>query len=423
MKVLMVGSGGREHSLVWKIAQCPEVKKVYCAPGNAGIANLAECVVIDPQDIDALKDFALKQQIDLTVVGPELPLTMGIVDGFEEAGLRIFGPSKKAAHLEGSKIFAKKLMKNFGIPTADFEIFTDPELAKKYIIEKNAPVVIKADGLAAGKGVFPSRSMDVALNAIERIMVQKEFGLAGDAIIVEELLTGEEASFICFTDGTFIMPMPSSQDHKPVFDGDNGPNTGGMGAYSPAPVITPEVQKRVMEDIMYPTVRALAEQGIKYKGVLYAGLMIENGFPRVLEFNARFGDPETQPLMLRLKTTLVDILNAVIDERLCELTSDWDPRSAVCVVMASGGYPGSYEKGYPILGLDEVSPLKDSVVFHAGTRLKDQRVLTSGGRVLGVTALGDDISNAIKNVYAEVTKIHWENVHYRMDIGKKAIER
>lgn len=423
MKVLVIGAGGREHALVWKLAQSPKVHKIICAPGNAGIAELAECIAIDPKNITLLKDFALENRIDQTVVGPELPLTLGIVDTFEQAGLRIFGPSKKAALLEGSKIFAKNLMRTCGIPTADFAVFKNPEPAKNYVLDKNSPLVVKADGLAAGKGVFPCRSVTAALKAIDRIMIQKEFGRAGDAIIVEEFLTGEEASFICFTDGISIVPLPSSQDHKPVFDHDDGPNTGGMGAYSPAPVITPAIQKRVLAEIMEPLVKALSDQGIQYKGVIYAGLMIENDCPRVLEFNVRFGDPETQPILLRLKTDLVDIFNAVIDQRLSRTLIDWDPRPAVCVVMASAGYPGHYEKGHPILGLEQASGLQDTVVFHAGTSVKDNKVLTDGGRVLGVTALGDDIVNAIKKAYNGVEKIHWNGVHFRHDIGGKAIKR
>ena len=421
--VLIVGGGGREHALAWKIAQSPRIAKIFCAPGNAGIAEIAECVGIDPADISALKSFAIKNRVDLTVVGPELPLTLGIVDVFEQEGLRIFGPSQKAALLEGSKIFAKEIMQKHGIPTADFKSFTDAEAAKKYVQHKNTPFVIKADGLAAGKGVFPSLTIQESLAAIDRIMKQREFGEAGSKIVAEEFLLGEEASFICFTDGKTIIPMPSSQDHKRVFDGDKGPNTGGMGAYSPAPVITVAIEEKIMQDIMSPMIQALHASGIRYKGVIYAGLMIEAGNPRVLEFNVRFGDPETQPLLVRLKTDLVDIMQAVIDERLSEIAVTWDPRPAVCVVMASGGYPDTYEKGHPIVGLQDAARVPDTVVFHAGTALRNGQVVNDGGRVLGVTAWGNSITDAVKSAYHAVDKIHWQGVHFRRDIAGKAIQR
>jgi phosphoribosylamine--glycine ligase len=422
MRVLIVGGGGREHAIAWKIAQSTMVKKIFCAPGNAGIASVAECVETAPTDINSLKKFALENSIDLTVVGPELPLTLGIVDAFEQEGLCIFGPAKKAALLEGSKIFAKNLMKEANIPTADFSVFSDPELAKKYVYGKKSPAVIKADGLAAGKGVFPCRSTDSALDAIDRIMIKKEFGDAGNSVVIEDLLEGEEASFICFTDGKTVIPLPSSQDHKPVFDGDSGPNTGGMGAYSPAPVITPEVHESVMNKIMIPLVQALSSRGIKYKGIIYAGLMIENNIPKVLEFNVRFGDPETQPILLRLKSDLVDIINAAVDERLTEVSIICDPRPAVCVVMASGGYPGIYEKQLEISGLDQAENVQNTIVFHAGTSLKNGKIVTNGGRVLGVTSRGETTRKAITNVYSAVEKIHWTGVHFRKDIARKAIE-
>ena len=421
--VLIVGGGGREHALAWKIAQSPGIAKIFCAPGNAGIAEIAECVGIDPADIASLKSFAVKNRVDLTVVGPELPLTLGIVDVFEQAGLRIFGPSQKAALLEGSKYFAKEIMQKHGIPTADFKSFADADAAKTYVQRKNSPVVIKADGLAAGKGVFPALTVPESLAAIDRIMNQREFGEAGARIVVEEFLMGEEASFICFTDGKTIIPMPSSQDHKRVFDGDKGPNTGGMGAYSPAPVITAAIEEKIMRDIMRPLIQALHASGIRYKGVIYAGLMIEDGTPRVLEFNVRFGDPETQPLLVRLKTNLMDIMQAVIDERLSEIAVTWDPRPAVCVVMASGGYPDTYEKGHPIVGLQEAARIPDTVVFHAGTALRNGQVVNDGGRVLGVTAWGNSITDAVKSAYQAADKIHWQGVQFRRDIAGRAIQR
>ncbi len=421
--VLIVGGGGREHALAWKIAQSPGIAKIFCAPGNAGIADIAECIAINPADLSALKNFAISNRVDLTVVGPELPLTLGIVDVFEQEGLRIFGPCQKAARLEGSKIFAKEIMQTHGIPTADFKAFADAEAAKKYVQHKNTPVVIKADGLAAGKGVFPSLTVSESLAAIDRIMNQREFGEAGAKIVVEEFLPGEEASFICFTDGKTIIPMPSSQDHKRVFDGDKGPNTGGMGAYSPAPVITAAMEEKIMRDIMHPIIQALYASGIRYKGVIYAGLMIENGNPRVLEFNVRFGDPETQPLLVRLKTDLLDIMQAVIDERLSEIAVTWDPRPAVCVVMASGGYPDAYEKGQPIVGLQEAARVPDTVVFHAGTALCNGQVVNDGGRVLGVTGWGNSITDAVTSAYRAVDKIHWQGVQFRRDIAGRAIQR
>ena len=423
IKVLIIGGGGREHALAWKVAASPQVDRIYCAPGNAGITEFAECVSIDPSHTGALQDFAVRNKIDLTVVGPELPLTLGIVDAFEHAGLRIFGPAKNAALLEASKIFAKEIMRDCGIPTADFATFSDVERARNYVKQIHAPVVVKADGLASGKGVFPSLTADEALEAIERIMIKKEFGSSGAALVVEDFLRGEEASFICFTDGRSVSPMPSSQDHKRVFDGDRGPNTGGMGAYSPAPVVTPEIHERVMEKVMRPMVAALKARGITYKGALYAGLMIEQGEPRVLEFNVRFGDPETQPLMLRLNTDIIDILNAVIDERLSEICVDWDPRPSVCIVMAADGYPGKYEKGRPISGLNEAAAVPDTVIFHAGTSLRNGQVVTDGGRVLGVTSRGCTITDAIQNAYTAADKIHWEGVHYRHDIAHRAINR
>ena len=423
MKVLVVGSGGREHTLVWKVAQSPLVKRIFCAPGNGGIGEQAKCVEIPATDIPALADFARKEEIDLTVVGPEAPLTEGIADEFLRRGLRIFGPSKAATRTEASKVFAKEMMVKYGIPTAAHAVFADAEEALAHVRRREAPLVVKADGLAAGKGVIVCRTKEEAEQAVRHIMVEKTFGAAGERAIVEDCLVGEEASLLAFTDGITILPMDSAQDHKPVFDDDRGPNTGGMGAYSPAPVVTPEIYRRINEEILTRMVRGLSAEGIEYKGVLYAGLMITEEGPKVLEFNARFGDPEMQALLPRLENDLVEVMNAVIEGRLSEIELRWNPASAVCVVMASGGYPGAYEKGKVITGLDWLP--SDSVhVFHAGTkRLEDGRVVTSGGRVLGVTGLGKTIAEAIETTYRAVRRIHFEGAHYRTDIGAKALGR
>ncbi len=422
MKVLVVGSGGREHALCWKLAQSPLVEKVYCAPGNAGIAQEAECHPVSVNDFEGLADLVKKEGIDLTIVGPEDPLARGIVDFFERKGLRIFGPQAKAAQIEGSKVFAKELMRKYGVPTADFQVFDDPEKAWAYVEKKGAPIVIKADGLAAGKGVIVCRTLEEAREAIQKIMVDKVFGSAGDRVIVEECLFGEEASFMVITDGKTILPLPTSQDHKPLLDGDKGPNTGGMGAYSPAPVVTPSLAQEIMEKIMRPTIEGLAKEGAPYRGVLYAGLMISAGKPYVLEFNCRFGDPECQPLMMCIKSDLAELIEAALEGKLDQKSVEEDPRAAVCVVMASKGYPGKYEKGKPIKGLAQVARMKDVKVFHAGTARKGRQFVTAGGRVLGVTALGKDIPEAIKRAYAAVKKISWEGVHYRTDIGAKALK-
>lgn len=421
MKVLVVGGGGREHALVWKIAQSPGVSKVFCAPGNAGIAQQATLVAINANDLNGLLDFALKEKIDLTVVGPEEPLTRGIVDLFEAKGLSIFGANQKAAELEGSKAFAKRMMKTYHIPTASYEVFEDRQQAIQYVREQGAPIVVKADGLAAGKGVILCKTVEDALEAIDQMMVKKIFGEAGRRVVIEEYLVGEEASYIALTDGKAILPLASSQDHKAVYDGDEGPNTGGMGAYSPAPLVTEEVNQRIVEKILRPVIQGMAEEGRPYKGVIYAGLMIHNGQPKVLEFNARFGDPETQPVLMRMKGDIVPFLLACIEGTLAQCKMEWDDRASVCVVMASKGYPGNYEKGKIIKGLDEVSRLEDIFVFHAGTALKDGHTITSGGRVLGVTGLGENIPRAIEKTYQAVQKISWEGVHYRKDIGKKAL--
>ncbi len=426
MKVLVVGGGGREHALVWKIAQSDKVDKVFAAPGNAGIARepKVRCVDIAPSDLNALRDFALKEKVDLTVVGPEDPLVAGIVDLFEKAGLTIFGPRKEAAILEGSKAFSKNFMREMGIPTADFEVFDDPYKAKEYIKAKGAPIVVKADGLCAGKGSIVCKTVEEALDAVDKIMVDKIFGSAGDKVVVEEFLKGEEASFIVITDGENIVPLASSQDHKPVFDNDEGPNTGGMGAYSPAPVVTQKIHDRAMNEIVIPTIEGMKKKGVPFKGVLYVGLMIiDDEYPKVLEYNVRFGDPEAQPILMRMESDLVDALMASIDGKLNECDIKYTDEAAVCVVMASGGYPGKYEKGKVIHGLEEVEKMEKVKVFHAGTKEVDGKIVTNGGRVLGVTALGGTIKEAIDRAYEAVSKIHWENVHYRRDIGAKALRR
>jgi len=421
MKVLVVGGGGREHALVWKVAQSPKVTKIYAAPGNAGIAGLAECVAIKAEDIPGLLAFARSRKIDLTIVGPEGPLSGGIVDEFTKAGLPIFGPSGKAAEIEGSKRFSKDLMKKYRIPTAEYDVFTDRSAAEAYVRKKGAPIVVKADGLAAGKGVVVAESVDEALKALDLIMVQKAYGTAGDRVVIEECLRGEEASFMAFSDGKTVVPMASSQDHKRIFDEDKGPNTGGMGAYSPAPIVTKKLEQSVMEKIMIPTVRAMEQEGRLFKGVLYAGLMIHQGEAKVLEFNARFGDPETQPIVARLDTDLIEIIEAILNGTLSKLEIKWKPESAVCVVMASGGYPGNYEKGKVITGLEKAAKQKGVIVFHSGTALKDGNIVTDGGRVLGVTGLGPAVAAAIENAYVGVREISFAGAHFRKDIGARAL--
>ena len=423
MKVLVVGGGGREHALVWKIAQSPRVKKIFCAPGNAGIAKLANCVPIGAAEIDKLLAFARDEKIDLTVVGPEDPLSKGIVDQFEAAGMRVFGASQKAARIESSKSFAKAIMEKYGIPTAKGKTFTRLAQAQAYVKKMGVPLVVKADGLAAGKGVIVCSTEKMALDALKQIMVDREFGEAGDRVVVEECLVGEEASFLAFTDGKTVLPLPSSQDHKPVFDDDKGLNTGGMGAYSPAPVVDGYLHHRIMNEVMIPMVKGMAAEGCPYKGVLYAGLMIDRDTIKVLEFNGRFGDPEAQPLLIRLQNDIIPVIEAIIDERLATCRLEIDPRASVCVVLASGGYPGKYKKGLAITGIDAANRMRDVVVFHAGTRLEGKQILSDGGRVLGVTALGDTVELAIKKAYQAVAKINWKNVHYRSDIGKKALVR
>ncbi|MHB8157338.1 MAG: phosphoribosylamine--glycine ligase [Desulfocucumaceae bacterium] len=421
MKILVVGGGGREHALCWKISQSPRVSKLYCAPGNAGISAVAECVGIESSDINGLVTFAYNEGIDLTVVGPEDPLTRGLVDALEAHGLRAFGPRAGAAALEGSKLLAKDIMTRYGIPTAGYAAFDSLGEAEKYIMSLSSPCVVKADGLAAGKGVIVAQTRDEALEAVRQIMGDRAFGSAGDRVLVEELITGEEVSILAFTDGETVVPMLPAQDHKRVYDGDRGPNTGGMGAYAPAPVCTPELYDFALEKILYPTVRAMAAEGRPYAGVLYAGLMVTAQGPKVLEFNARFGDPEAQPVLMMLKTDLVDIMEAVIDKRLSQIKVEWDSGASVCVVIASGGYPGHYEKGREITGLENVP--EGVTVFHSGTLSRDGKILSAGGRVLGVTARGDDIPTAIGQAYRGVDAIGFDGMHLRRDIGQKAINR
>jgi phosphoribosylamine--glycine ligase len=421
MKVLVIGSGGREHALVWKIAQSRQVSKVYAAPGNAGIAEEACCLDIKIEDIEGIKKFAKKEGIDLVVVGPEAPLASGITNELTGEGISIFGPTKEAARLEASKVFAKQMMRKYNVPTADFEIFDNAEKAKGYVKAKPTAVVVKADGLAAGKGVIVCDDQQQARSAIKSVMEDKVFGQAGDRVVIEDRLFGQEASIIVVTDGTNVSPLASSQDHKRIFDNDRGANTGGMGAYSPAPVVSEELFGQIMNEIIYPIIKGISQEGFPYRGILYAGIMITDDGPKVLEFNVRFGDPETQAIMPRLKSDLVEIMQATIDGNLDALELVWDSRACVCVVLASGGYPGDYQKGKEIFGLDEIKKLSDVVVFHAGTRKKDNRIITSGGRVLGVTGLGQNIKEAIDRTYEAVGKIHFEGMHYRKDIGFKAI--
>lgn len=419
MKVLVIGSGGREHALVWKISQSPMVDKIYCAPGNAGIGQIAECVAIKAEDLDGLLDFALQNEIGLTVVGPEVPLTMGIVDKFQEKGLKIFGPSGRAAEIEGSKTFAKDLMAKYGIPTAKYGAFTDAAEAKAFLAEVGLPCVVKADGLAAGKGVLICETKEEAETAVDDILVDNKFGNAGSRVVVEEFLTGQEVSMLAFSDGKTIVPMVSSQDHKRIWDGDKGLNTGGMGAYSPAPIYTPDVHEIVVPQVLEATIKAMEREGRPFAGILYAGLMLTADGPKVLEFNARFGDPETQAVLPRLKSDLVEIFLAIIDGRLSEMNIQWHEEAAVCVVMASGGYPESSDKGRVITGLEDAAET-GAIVFHAGTKETDGNIVTNGGRVLGISALGKDIAEAIANAYRGVEKITFENMQYRTDIGKKA---
>lgn len=424
MNVLIIGSGGREHALAWKVAQDKRIAKVFVAPGNAGTATEAKCenVAIDVLDIQALADFA-EQNVQLTIVGPEAPLVKGVVDLFRSRDLDIFGPTAAAAQLEGSKAFTKDFLARQNIPTADYQNFTEVEPALAYLREKGAPIVIKADGLAAGKGVIVAMTLQEAEDAVRDMLSGNAFGDAGARVVIEEFLDGEEASFIVMVDGQNVLPMATSQDHKRVGDADSGPNTGGMGAYSPAPVVTAEVHKRVMDEVIYPTVRGMAAEGNVYTGFLYAGLMIDKaGKPKVIEFNCRFGDPETQPIMVRLESSLVLLVEAALARALDKVEATWDPRPTVGVVLAAGGYPGDYAKGDVIIGLDDAAQLEGKV-FHAGTALQDGQVVTAGGRVLCATAIGASVADAQQQAYRLAEKIRWDGMFHRNDIGYRAIAR
>lgn len=415
MKVLVVGSGGREHAIIWKLAQSPKVTKLYCAPGNGGIAELSECVNIKATDIPAMVRFAVEKDIDLTVVAPDDPLAMGMVNALEKAGRRAFGPTAEAALIEASKSFSKQLMKKYGIPTADFNVFDNEEEAIKYLEQADYPIVVKADGLALGKGVIIAEDKAQAVESVRSMISGGKFGKAGSRVVIEEYMTGPEVSVLCFTDGKTIVPMVSSQDHKRALDNDKGLNTGGMGTFSPSMHYTKEHEAFVREHILQATVDAMNSEGRPFKGVLYFGLMLTPKGVKVLEYNARFGDPETQVVLPRLQSDLYEIFEAVIDGRLAQTEIKWNDKAAVCVVMASGGYPQSYETGFEISGL----PVEDALVFHAGTKLVEGKLVTAGGRVLGVTALGEDIGQAREKAYAAVNKIHFKNAHYRRDIGIK----
>ncbi len=425
MNILIIGSGGREHALAWKAAQSAGVSKVFVAPGNAGTAteNKVSNIAISAADISGLLKFARDEEVELTIVGPEQPLVAGVVDEFTNAGLRCFGPTQAAAQLEGSKAFSKDFLARHNIPTAAYSVFTDADQACDYIAEQGAPIVVKADGLAAGKGVIVAQTVEEAQNAARDMLLENRFGSAGARVVVEEFMSGEEASFICMVDGENILPLATSQDHKARDDGDTGPNTGGMGAYSPAPVVTPEIHNRIMREVIQPTVKGMADDGAPYLGFLYAGLMIAaDGEPKVVEFNCRFGDPETQPVMMRLQSDLVELCLATIAGKLDSVTAEWDERAALGVVMAAGGYPAKYDKGLQIYGLD-VCDNEAVKTFHAGTKQENGAVITSGGRVLCVTALGSTVTQAQTNAYDAIGKISWQNAYHRTDIGHRAIAR
>ncbi|WP_019553371.1 phosphoribosylamine--glycine ligase [Propionispira raffinosivorans] len=423
MHILVIGGGGREHTLVWKLSQSEQVDKIYAIPGNPGMMQLAECIdTIDIMDNVSLVDFAKKQNIDLVVVGPEVPLINGAVDAFVAAGIKAFGPNQAAAEIEGSKSFSKNLMKKYGIPTAKYEVFTDVEKARAYIQKEGAPIVIKADGLAAGKGVIVAVSLEEALAAVNEIMCDQAFGKAGSRVVIEECLIGEEASLLAFTDGDTIVPMVSSQDHKRAYDNDEGPNTGGMGAYAPAPVVTAAILDKVQKEVLEPTIAAMKAEGRKYIGCLYAGIMITTAGPKVIEFNARFGDPETQVVLPLLKSDLVDVMLACIEGRLKATKVEWSDEKAVCVVMAAGGYPKSYKKEDVISGL-AAAQASGAFVFHAGTASQGTQIVTNGGRVLGVVATAPDIKDAVAKAYLGVSKIDFANKHYRTDIAYRALNR
>ena len=425
MKVLVIGSGGREHALCWKIARSPLVSRVYCAPGNPGIACLdkGERVPISTRDFDSIAAFVEEKDVALTVVGPEDPLAAGIVDHLAGRGERVFGPSAAAARLEASKAFAKAFMQRHHIPTAESVVFDDPESARRYVQAHVAPVVIKADGLAAGKGVTVARSLEEALDAVDLMMERRAFGEAGSRVVVEEFLEGEEASILAFCDGQRVLPLPTSQDHKPVYDGDQGPNTGGMGAYSPAPVVTPELESVIRDTILRPVVEGMAAEGTPYRGVLYAGLMITREGPKVVEFNVRFGDPETQAVLPRIDSDVVPVLMACVEGSLEHVSLSCSPRPCVTVVMASAGYPGVHEKGRIITGIQDALQDPDVMVFHAGTAQEGEQIVTAGGRVLNVTALAENLEEAVHKAYRAVRAIHFEGAHYRQDIAHRALSR
>ncbi len=419
MKILVVGGGGREHAIIHKLSQNKNVEKIYCAPGNGGIAGLAECVNIKATDIPAMVSFAKDNSIDMTVVAPDDPLALGMVDELNKNGLRAFGPAKNAAIIEGSKVFAKNLMKKYNIPTAKYETFDNSDAAIEYLKTQEMPIVVKADGLALGKGVIIANTLEEAETAVHEIMDDKMFGNAGNNVVIEQFLTGQEVSVLAFTDGKTLVPMVSAQDHKRVYDNDQGPNTGGMGAFSPSRIYDEKTAKYCYDNIFIPTMNAMNSEGRTFKGVLYFGLIITKDGVYVIEYNCRFGDPETQAVLPRLKTDLVDIFSAVIDEKLDSINIEWSKDAAACVVMASGGYPKKYESGYEITGITDAEKADNTTVFHAGTKITDGKLVTAGGRVLGVTAMGKTLDAAIKNAYAGVEKISFKDVHYRKDIGIK----
>lgn len=423
MNVLVIGNGGREHALVWKIRKSPLIKEIYCAKGNAGTREIAINIGINPEDIIGLKNFVIANRIDLTVVGPELPLSLGLADEFNKSGLMVVGPMQGAAEIESSKVFSKLIMREANIPTADFAIFEDVLEAEKYIMSADRPLVVKADGLAQGKGVFPCLNKGEAIAAVNAIMKEGLFGSAGKRVVIEEFLEGEEVSFMGITDGETFIPFATSQDHKRAYDNDEGPNTGGMGAYSPARILNQEEQNRVINDIIYPLLRKLKEKGRPYRGFLYAGLMMVNNKPYVLEFNARMGDPETQPLMMRIKSDIVPLLLGAARGELKGESILWDERCALCVVMTAQGYPGSYRKGMEITGLEQFKNMEDIMIFHAGTAIDSDKIITNGGRVLGVTVLEKTMEKAIEKAYDTVSKIHFDGAYYRRDIGKRALMR
>jgi phosphoribosylamine---glycine ligase len=419
MKILVIGGGGREHTLVWKIAQSPLVDKIYCAPGNGGISTLAECIPIKAGDIEGVVSFAKKNNVDMVMVAPDDPLAAGMVDALEEAGIRAFGPRKNAAMLESSKSFSKGIMKKYGIPTAKYEVFDNCEHAIEYLRHQEYPIVVKADGLALGKGVIIAHGFDQAQEAVNIIMTDKAFGSAGDKVVIEEFLTGQEITILAFTDGKTVVPMVSSQDHKRIYDNDKGLNTGGMGTFSPSRIYSPEMAEFCIENIFKPTVEAMNKENRKFKGVLYFGLILTKDGLKVLEYNARFGDPEAQVVLPRMKTDIIEIFNAVIDEKLDSINIEWEDNAAVCVIMASGGYPDKYVKGYEIAGIEDAEKDAGVVVFHSGTRCEGVKFFTAGGRVIGVTAFDKTLNEAISKAYKAVGKINFTDMHYRKDIGKK----